>query len=201
MIKKEGEKMELKDLKQIIMDDKENSSYTIRGIEPVYQVNSKARILIIGQAPGSKVEKTGIPFNDKSGDTLRSWLGIDKETFYNPELIAILPMDFYYPGKGRSGDLPPRPFIAEKYHPLFLREMKEVKLTLLIGKYAQGYYLKDRQKRNLTETVRNYRDYLPTYFPLVHPSPLNFRWQKKNPWFKEEVVPSLKEAVKAILQK
>ena len=185
-------------IKQLKRDPR-NSSYSSKGIGPVFQADPQARILIIGQAPGRKVEETGIPFNDKSGETLMQWMGITADTFYSPA-IAIVPMDFYYPGKGKSGDKPPRRFIAQEYHERILAAMDNVQLTILIGSYAMKYYLKDRMKENLTETVRNYEEYLPAYFPIVHPSPLNFRWQKKNPWFLEEVVPRLQKEVAACLQ-
>lgn len=190
--------MTIEEIRERLETDERNRSYTDRGIHPVFQVSSNARILIIGQAPGRKVEESGIPFNDKSGETLIRWMGIDWETFYSSK-IAIMPMDFYYPGKGRSGDLPPRKFIAEEYHSDILRLMPEVGLTILIGRYSIDYYLKDRKKKNLTETVAAYREYLPEYFPIVHPSPLNFRWQRKNPWFEEQVVPVLQENVRRLL--
>ena len=178
--------------------DERNAEYTRRGIPPIFQLNKDAKILIIGQAPGRKVEESQIPFDDKSGEKLISWMGIDRKTFYSDK-IAILPMDFYYPGKGKTGDLPPRKFIAEEYHREILDELTNVDMTLLIGKYSMDYYLKGKMKRNLTETVRSYEEYLPKYFPIVHPSPLNFRWQAKNPWFMEEVVPVLAERVAKIL--
>lgn len=178
--------------------DERNAEYTRRGIPPIFQLNKDAKILIIGQAPGRKVEESKIPFDDKSGEKLISWMGIDRETFYSDK-IAILPMDFYYPGKGKTGDLPPRKFIAEEYHHEILDELTDIEMTLLIGMYSMDYYLKGKMKRNLTETVRSYEEYLPKYFPIVHPSPLNFRWQAKNPWFTEEVVPVLAERVAKIL--
>lgn len=178
--------------------DERNAEYTRRGIPPIFQLNKDAKILIIGQAPGRKVEESKIPFDDKSGEKLISWMGIDRKTFYSDK-IAILPMDFYYPGKGKTGDLPPRKFIAEEYHREILDELTDIEMTLLIGKYSMDYYLKGEMKRNLTETVRSYEEYLPKYFPIVHPSPLNFRWQAKNPWFTEEVVPVLAERVAKIL--
>ena len=178
--------------------DERNAEYTRRGIPPIFQLNKDAKILIIGQAPGRKVEESKIPFDDKSGEKLISWMGIDRKTFYSDK-IAILPMDFYYPGKGKTGDLPPRKFIAEEYHREILDELADIEMTLLIGKYSMDYYLKGKMKRNLTETVRSYEEYLPKYFPIVHPSPLNFRWQAKNPWFTEDVVPVLAERVAKIL--
>ncbi len=190
--------MSLDEIINEIKNDPRNEEYTKRGIPPIFQINPNARILIIGQAPGRKVEESCIPFNDKSGEKLINWLGIDKETFYS-EKIAIMPMDFYYPGKGKTGDLPPRPFIANEYHKEILDLMSDIRLTILIGKYSTDYYLKGKTKKNLTETVRNFEEYLPEFFPIVHPSPLNFRWQKNNPWFENEVVPVLREYVNNIL--
>ena len=181
-----------------LKEDSRNKSYTERGIPPIFQVSPKAQILIIGQAPGKKVEESLIPFNDKSGEKLVQWMGIDRDTFYSEE-IAILPMDFYYPGKGKTGDLPPRSFIAKEYHKDILDLMPDIKLTILIGSYSMKYYLGKGMKENLTETVRSYKEYLPKYFPIVHPSPLNFRWQKANPWFEGEVVPVLRDVVGKIL--
>ena len=188
--------------KKLVIDklrkDPRNETYTDRGIDPIFQLNPKSKILIIGQAPGKKVEESGILFNDKSGENLVDWLGISMEDLHSKD-FSILPMDFYYPGKGKFGDKAPRKFIAEEYHPLLLEELKNVRLTILIGTYAQKFYLKDKFKKNLTETVKSYEEYLPEYFPLVHPSPLNNRWQAKNPFFKEEVLPNLKEIVGDIL--
>ena len=181
-----------------LKEDSRNKSYTERGIPPIFQVSPKAQILIIGQAPGKKVEESLIPFNDKSGEKLVQWMGIDRDTFYS-EKIAILPMDFYYPGKGKTGDLPPRSFIAKEYHKDILDLMPDLKLTILIGSYSMKYYLGKGMKENLTETVRSYKEYLPKYFPIVHPSPLNFRWQKANPWFEGEIVPVLRDMVGKIL--
>lgn len=191
--------MSLNDIISQIENDSRNYEYTKRNIPPILQVNSKAKVLIIGQAPGKKVEESLIPFNDKSGDTLISWMGIDRDTFYSDK-IAILPMDFYYPGKGKTGDLPPRKFIANEYHESILNELKNIELTILMGKYSMDYYLKGQMKKNLTETVRCFDEYLPRYFPIVHPSPLNFRWQAKNPWFVQDVVPMLKKTVNKILK-
>ena len=191
--------MSLNDIISQIENDSRNYEYTKRNIPPILQVNSKAKVLIIGQAPGKKVEESLIPFNDKSGETLISWMGIDKDTFYSKE-IAIVPMDFYYPGKAKTGDLPPRKFIAQEYHEPILKELNNIELTILIGKYSMDYYLKGRTKKNLTETVKCFDEYLPKYFPIVHPSPLNFRWQAKNPWFVQDVVPMLKKTVNKILE-
>jgi len=186
---------EFEQLKKDIMLDVDNKVYSDKGIEPLFSAPRTAKILIIGQAPGIKAQESRIFFNDKSGERLREWMGIDNELFYNSGLIGVVPMDFYYPGKGKSGDLPPRKNFAHKWHPRVLELMPDIKLIILVGKYAQDYYLKDKKEKNLTGTVKNYKKYLPKYFPIVHPSPLNFRWQAKNPWFLEEVVPVLKKMV------
>lgn len=185
-------------IKQII-NDKDNISYTKAGLKPVFNLSSEAKILIIGQAPGLAAQKSGVVFDDKSGEILRDWLNVSKKDFYNADLISILPMDFYYPGKGKTGDLPPRKSFTEKWHPLILNNLKQLKLIILIGVYANKYYLKANYKKNLTETIKNYQNYLPQFFPLVHPSPLNFRWHLKNKWFKEDIIPILRQKVKTIL--
>ena len=165
------------------------------GPRPVFQIHPTAKILVVGQAPGRRVHETGIPFNDPSGVRLRQWMGIDENIFYNPEQIALLPMGFCYPGTGKSGDLPPRPECAEKWRARILKSLVNIKLTLVIGQYAQAWHLKDRQKDTLTETVRNWKDYWPDLVPLPHPSPRNNIWLKKNPWFEEELVPKLRQRV------
>jgi uracil-DNA glycosylase len=170
------------------------------GPRPVLQVHADARILIAGQAPGSKVHKTGIPFDDASGDRLRDWMGIDKAIFYDPTLIAMLPMGFCYPGTGKSGDLPPRPECAAKWRARLLARMPSIELTLVIGKYALDWHLKDAAGVNLTETVRAWRDHWPHILPLPHPSPRNNIWLKRNGWFEEEVLPSLKKRVRKVLR-
>ena len=166
------------------------------GVNPILSVSTKSKIVIIGQAPGSVVHKTGIPWDDKSGDRLRSWLDVTKEEFYNEDLFALLPMGFCYPGKGKSGDLPPRPECAPKWHELLLEKLKNRTLILLIGKYAQSYYLKSAVKNNLTATVQSFSEYLPTYLPLPHPSPRNNIWLKKNKWFEELVIPELQKRIR-----
>ena len=188
-------------LKQEIMADSDNKKYTDVGIEPLFSTPKTAKILIVGQAPGIKAQESKIFFNDKSGVKLREWMGIDDEVFYKSGLIGVVPMDFYYPGKGKSGDLPPRKNFAKKWHSKVLELMPNLELIILVGKYAQDYYLGNDKKQNLTETVFNYKQYLPRYFPIVHPSPLNFRWHNKNPGFIKEVVPELQKRVKEILGK
>jgi uracil-DNA glycosylase len=155
---------------------------------PIVQASDNAKIAIIGQAPGSKVNATGIPWDDASGNELRRWLGVSTQQFYDVDNFALVPMGFCYPGKGTSGDLPPRPECAPLWHPSLLQRMKHIKLVILIGQYAQKYYLGERLKPNVTDTVRGFSEYLPTFLPLVHPSPRNNIWQKKNPWFEKDVV-------------
>jgi uracil-DNA glycosylase len=186
-------------IRQEIVDDPANAWAQEAGYLPVYAAGPAAKVVIIGQAPGKRAQESGVPWNDLSGVKLRAWLGVTDEQFYDPALFAILPMDFYYPGKAPSGDLPPRKDFAPKWHPRILAALREVRLTLLVGGYAQKHYLAGRTKPSLTETVRSYREYLPEMLPLVHPSPLNFRWQSKNPWFEAEVVPVLRSAVGAAL--
>lgn len=166
---------------------------------PVIQISSAARILIAGQAPGRKVHETGIPFNDPSGDRLRDWMGIDRDIFYDASKIAILPMGFCFPGTAKSGDLPPRPECAPKWRAQLLEKLPNLKLTLVIGQYAQAWHLKGQTRKNLTETVRGWQDYGEPILPLPHPSPRNFGWLKKNPWFEDEVIPDLRERVQTIL--
>ncbi|MFT4073901.1 MAG: uracil-DNA glycosylase family protein [Asticcacaulis sp.] len=175
--------------------------YLPLGPRPVLQAGDpRARILIIGQAPGLKVHMTGIPFNDASGDRLRDWMGVTREQFYDPSQAAIMPMGFCYPGKGKSGDHPPRPECAPLWHARLRATLPDIRFTLLIGAYAQGYYLGKRRKANLTETVRAWRDYIGEgILPLVHPSPRNRIWLKRNPWFEAEVIPHLKTAIMTAL--
>lgn len=162
---------------------------------PILTAHTDSRIVLIGQAPGLKVHKSGIPWDDNSGDNLRDWLGADKETFYDPKQIALIPMGFCYPGKGKSGDLPPRKECALLWHRALLDKMVDVKLTILVGQYAQAEYLGKSARKTLTETVRNFKDFLPDCFVLPHPSPRNNIWQAKNPWFKTEVLPTLKRSI------
>jgi uracil-DNA glycosylase len=169
------------------------------GPRPIVSAHKDAKIIIIGQAPGIKVHQTGIPWDDPSGKQLRTWLDVTDKVFYDETKIALVPMGFCYPGKGKSGDLPPRPECAPQWHQPLLDFMPNVELVILIGMYAQKYYLKDKAKKTLTETVANYRDYLPKYLPIPHPSPRNRFWLAKNPWFEKEILPELrKRTVKLI---
>ncbi len=168
------------------------------GANPVVQAGKEARLLIIGQAPGTRVHKTSIPWNDPSGDRLRQWLDIDKDTFYNENKVAIVPMGFCYPGKGQSGDLPPRKECAPAWHQKLLEQLPNIELTLLIGQYSQQYYLTNRPK-TLTQTVMQWQDWEPDFIPLPHPSPRNTLWLKKNPWFETDVIPYLRQRVHSML--
>ena len=169
------------------------------GYKPLFSVSPTAKIVIIGQAPGKKAQESGMVWNDASGERLIRWLGITEEVFRDPAIISHMPMDFYYPGKGASGDLPPRKDFADLWHARILQQMPSIELTILIGHYAQRYYAGNGKKYNLTEMVRNYKDYSPARFPLVHPSPLNFRWLAKNEWFEKEVVPALQTRIHQII--
>lgn len=183
-----------------IKSDVQNSAYTNAGIDPLYYASKEARILIIGQAPGKKAQDTRIVWNDPSGQRLRKWMGVSDEEFYHSKKIAIMPMDFYFPGKGKSGDLPPRKNFAAKWHPRLLELMPQVELIILVGSYAVREYLNLKTKDKLTDVVKNYQAYLPRYFPLVHPSPRNQIWLKKNPWFEKDVVPKLQSEVKRLMK-
>ena len=169
------------------------------GPRPIATAHIDSKIVIIGQAPGTKVHASGIPWDDASGKQLRKWLNVSPEDFYNTKNFAIIPMGFCYPGKGKTGDLPPRPECAPQWHDALLEKMPKVKLVLLIGLYAQKYYLQKDAKRTLTETVANYEEYLPTYFPIPHPSPTNRFWKSKNPWFETVIVPELQKEIQKIL--
>ena len=169
------------------------------GPRPVLQISKSARILIAGQAPGSKVHASGVPFDDASGDRLRDWLGLDRETFYDASRVAVLPMGFCYPGTGKSGDLQPRPECAAAWREKILHELRALTLTLVIGQHAISWHLGHRAKSTLTETVQAWREFSPQLCPLPHPSPRNNIWLKKNPWFARDVLPELRGKVKAAL--
>jgi len=166
---------------------------------PVFQISQTARILVVGQAPGRRVHETGIPFNDPSGERLRSWMGIDRSVFYDSARIALLPMGFCYPGTGKSGDLAPRPECAENWRKLLLGFLPDIQLTLVIGQYAQAWHLGDQQKDTLTETVKNWKEYWPRVLALPHPSPRNNLWLRKNPWLEEDILPVLKGRIRQLM--
>lgn len=164
---------------------------------PVIQIHPDAKILIAGQAPGIKVQNSGIPFDDASGKRLRAWMGVDTAFFYDPKQVAILPMGFCYPGTGKSGDYPPRPECADHWRQRLLERLPNIQLTLVIGLYAQHWHLAQK-KSNLTQTVQSWQDYWPTLLPLPHPSPRNNIWLKNNPWFEMEILPVLKERISSM---
>ncbi|MEQ9447328.1 MAG: uracil-DNA glycosylase family protein [Rhodospirillaceae bacterium] len=171
------------------------------GPRPVLRAKAGARLLIIGQAPGTKVHESGVPWNDRSGDRLREWLDLDSEAFYDENRVAIVPMGFCYPGRdAKGGDLPPRKECAPTWHPRILPLLTKIELTLLVGSYAQAFYLKKRRKGTLTDTVAAWRDYGPAFIPLPHPSWRNTAWLKKNPWFERQLVPELRKRVQALLR-
>ncbi len=168
--------------------------------KPVLRAWPTAHVLVVGQAPGRRVHESGIPWNDPSGELLREWLGVDRDVFYDERRIAIIPAGLCYPGTGESGDLPPRPECAPHWHPKLRAHLPAIRLTLLIGGYAQAYYLGLRRKKTLAETVRARDEYLPEFFPLPHPSPRNRLWMKKNAWFEREVLPQLRRRFRACLR-
>jgi uracil-DNA glycosylase len=171
------------------------------GPRPVVRASPTARLLIIGQAPGTRVHETGVPWNDASGDRLRDWLGVGHEVFYDTNHIAIMPMGFCYPGRAANGgDNPPRPECAPQWHQLLRQHMKQIEMTLLVGSYAQATYLGTRRYKTMTETVRNWRDYGPAVIPTPHPSWRTTAWLKKNPWFDEEVLPEIRQRLSGLFQ-
>lgn len=189
-----------KEIFEAIKADPQNKKYTKDGIEPLYSVHKEAKICIIGQAPGIRAQESRLFWNDPSGDRLRDWLGIDRTTFYESNKISILPLDFYFPGKGKSGDLPPRAVFAQKWHKALLEEMPEIELFILVGSYAIKYYLNLKSSAKTTEVIHDFEAYLPKYFPLVHPSPRNNMWLAKNPWFEPELLPELKKRVAQLMK-
>jgi uracil-DNA glycosylase len=167
--------------------------------KPVLRAGATARVLIVGQAPGRRAHESGIPWNDPSGDRLRAWLGLSRAAFYDETRIAIIPAGFCYPGSGPHGDRPPRPECAPLWHPRLRAALPQLRLTLVIGGHAQAYYLGARRRRTLADTVHTWRDYLPEYFPLPHPSPRNQRWFRDHPWLEAEVIPEARRRVEALL--
>lgn len=169
------------------------------GPRPVLQIHPNARILVAGQAPGRKVHESGVPFADASGNRLREWLGLSPDAFYNPQCVAILPMGFCFPGTGKTGDLPPRPECAPAWRERLVQQLKAIRLTLVIGQYAQAYHLPDAGA-SVTSTVQSWRQHWPGVVPLPHPSPRNNRWLRRNRWFEEEVLPLLRSRVAEVLE-
>jgi uracil-DNA glycosylase len=169
------------------------------GPKPIFQLGGKARILIVGQAPGRVTHHKGIPFDDPSGVRLRNWLGVSRDEFYDPAKFAIFPMGLCYPGTGKGGDLPPRPECAAHWRRRVLSALPNVELTITLGKYAHDWHLGDRQGRTLSETVANWRSFWPNVLPLPHPSPRNIAWFKKNAWFEAEIIPALQTRIATLL--
>ncbi len=169
------------------------------GPRPVLRAGKAARILIVGQAPGARVHATGIPWDDRSGERLRAWMGMERNVFYDESRIAIIPMAYCYPGRGNGGDLPPRRECAALWLDLLLAKLPRIELTLLIGQYAQRHFLGRRRKLSLTETTRAWREYAPQYLPLPHPSPRNTPWIQRNPWFERQVLPALRTRISVLL--
>ncbi len=175
------------------------AKHLVDGINPVVEFQADSKILLIGQAPGKAVHLSSKAWADKSGERLRQWLAVSEEQFYDTKNFAIVPMGFCYPGKGKTGDLPPRKECAPEWHPKLFDTLKQVKLKLLVGSYAQNYYL-DSNHSTLTDRVKDFHEYLPEYFPLPHPSPRNNIWMKKNEWFTRDVLPTLQEKIGLILR-
>ncbi|MCT4431039.1 uracil-DNA glycosylase family protein [Lactococcus cremoris] len=190
----------LKEIFEAIKADPQNINYTKEGIEPLYSVHKEAKICIIGQAPGIRAQESRLFWNDPSGERLRDWLGIDRETFYQSNKISILPLDFYFPGKGKSGDLPPRKGFTEKWHEQLLQQMPEIEFFVLVGSYTIKYYLNLKSSAKTTEVIRDFEKYLPKYFPLIHPSPRNNIWLAKNPWFEPQLVPELQKRIAQLMK-
>lgn len=191
--------MTFKEIRQAIIDDPVNQQFTKHGIMPLYSAMATARINLIAQAPSQQAQAQQMFWDDRSGDRLRNWLGLTRDEFYHSGKLAIMPMDFYFPGKDRHGDLPPRSDFAPKWHPQLLKLMPHLQLTVLIGTYASHAYLHLPRSVKETTIVKNYQQYLPQYFPIIHPSARNQIWLKKNPWFAQQVLPDLRQQVRQIM--
>ncbi len=174
------------------------AEYLPLGPKPILQITRQAPILLAGQAPGRKAHEAGIPFDDASGQRLRQWLGISRETFYDPKKVAILPMGFCFPGTGKSGDLAPRPECAPAWREQLLAGLDNLQLTLVLGRYAMKYHLPAKYG-SVTAAVSDWRRHWPDIVPLPHPSPRNNRWLTANPWFEKELLPELQAHISKIL--
>lgn len=168
------------------------------GPRPVLQAGATARLLVVGQAPGARVHATGVPWDDPSGERLRTWMGVDRQAFYDESRVAIIPMGYCYPGRGNGGDLPPRHECAELWLNLLLAKLPQIELTLLVGWHAQRHFLGRRSKRSLASTVGAWREYAPQYLPLPHPSPRNQPWLKRNAWFEQQLIPTLQTRIERL---
>lgn len=176
-------------------------SHLPSGPRPIVQAGETARILVVGQAPGARVHETGIPWDDASGERLRKWMGISPDAFYDRSRVAIIPMGYCYPGRGKGGDAPPRRECATIWHDRLLARLPEIELTLLIGAHAQRHFLRGRMKSSLSATVKSWKEYAPDFIPLPHPSPRNQPWFKRHPWFDEELGPSLQARTRALVDR
>lgn len=190
---------ELDKLLQRVRDCRLCEAYLPKPPKPILRAHTTSQLLIVGQAPGIRAHETGIPWNDPSGDRLRYWLSLDRTVFYDERKIAIIPIGYCYPGTGPSGDYPPQKACSTHWLPTLLTYLPNIKLTFLVGQYAQKHYLKSQKKATLTQTVQACKAYLPRYFPLPHPSPRNNRWLAKHPWFQEDVLPLAREYCHHIL--
>ena len=188
----------LEELLEAVRDCHACAKHLPLGPRPVLRASETARILIVGQAPGTRVHATGIPWDDPSGERLRGWMGIEADHFYDASHIAIIPMGFCYPGRGKGGDLPPRPECAQLWLEPLLARLPRIELTLLIGQYAQRHFLGHRRKASLTETIRHWQDYAPQYLPLPHPSPRNTPWFRREPWFERRLLPVLRARIQSL---
>ena len=188
-------KEKINNIRKDIINHPENKWASDLGYEPVFTAGVDSKIVIIGQAPGIKAQESKISWNDLSGIRLRKWMGVPDEIFYNKEMISLIPMDFYFPGEGKNGDLPPRKGFADTWHPRLFSLLPNIKLIVLVGQYSIKHYLGNDTKKTLKETVQNYKNYLPKFFTLPHPSPRNMHWFQKNPWLEAQVIPDLKAIV------
>jgi uracil-DNA glycosylase len=190
--------MNLDELLVAVRDCRACEKHLPLGPRPVLRAAASARILVVGQAPGVRVHASGIAWDDPSGVRLRTWMGLDTREFYDESRVAIIPMGYCYPGRGNSGDLPPRRECATLWLDQLLARLPQVELTLLIGLYAQRHFLGNRRRQSLTQTVRAWRDYAPQYLPLPHPSPRNTPWFQRNPWFEDELLPGLRQRIESL---
>lgn len=189
----------IEEITKRIEEDPANAAFEAEGQKPLFQAPPTARINVVGQAPGAKAEEAGIVWGDESGDRLRAWLGVDRATFYDSGMFALLPMDFYFPGRSSHGDLAPRKDFADKWFPQILDTMPDIQLTVLAGSSAIHHFLDLKSKDTITDVVEHYEEYLPQYFPIIHPSGRNNIWIAEHPWFDAKVIPALQARVREIL--
>ncbi|WP_270416544.1 uracil-DNA glycosylase family protein [Bifidobacterium pseudolongum] len=190
----------IEDIRTSIINDPRNARFTDEGWKPVFSAPSTAVITIVGQTPSADAQRSGLCWDDRSGDRLREWLGVDRETFYGSGLFALVPMDFYFLGDGEDGHRDtPRPWVAPQWHPQINADLPHVQLTILAGEDAQRYYLHQNTEARETQTVEHFEQYLPEFFPIVHPSGRTNIWRTEHPWFDERVIPALRTRVHGII--